>query len=249
LLASLTLVARAEIPTGWSTNTNSISGNAGSKQPVLVFFTASWCQPCKLMSRLTLSNDTVKLVVTNMTHLAVDIDEHQDLAEKFGIDGVPTFLLLSDNGTEVRRTSGFQPASDFLRWLTNGVTEAQATIARREECQKKIATADELIASTEADAFPHVATLLFDLCADRDESISHSAAERLKTVAAHQPTALLDGLADPRLATRIQVANALRNHFGESFDFDPWANLADRSKSAQQWRAKLTQKEQLERTP
>ena len=239
-IACLTLTSRAEIPVGWSTNTNAISGNAGSKQPVLVFFTASWCQPCKLMSRLTLTNDVVKEVVTNMAHVAVDIDDHQDLAEKFGIDGVPTFVLLSDNGTEVRRTSGFQPASDFLRWLTNGVTEAQVAIAHRAECQKKIVSVDELIASAETDSFPRAATLLFDLCAERDESISHAAAERLKTVAAQNPVALLDGLADPRLATRLQVANALHAHFGEKFDFDPWADLAVRSKSAQQWRAKLT---------
>jgi thioredoxin-like negative regulator of GroEL len=248
LLACLTLTSRAEIPADWSTNTNAISGKSGSKQPVLVFFTASWCQPCKLMTRLTLTNNFVKQVVTNLTHIAVDIDDHPDLAQKYGIDGVPTFVLLSDNGTEVRRTSGFQPASDFLRWLTNGVTEAQAAIVYRAECQKKLAAVDQLIASTETDSFPQAATLLFDLCAERDESISHAAADRLKTVAAHDPAALSDGLADARLATRIQVANALHDRLGEKFDFDPWDNLADRSKSAQQWRANLAQKEPLERT-
>src|SRR3569833_2225860 len=77
-IACLTLTSRAEIPVGWSTNTNAISGNAGSKQPVLVFFTASWCQPCKLMSRLTLTNDVVKEVVTNKTHNTNNNDDHQD---------------------------------------------------------------------------------------------------------------------------------------------------------------------------
>jgi len=239
LLVWLAPAARAEIPAGWSTNTNSISSNAGSKQPVLVFFTASWCQPCKLMARLTLTNNFVKQVVTNLTHIAVDIDDHPDLAQRYGIDGVPTFVLLSDNGTEVRRTSGFQPASDFLHWLTNGVTESQAAIVYRAECQKKLAAVDQLIASTGTDSFPQAATLLFDLCAERDEAISRAAAERLKTVAAHDPAALSDGLADARLATRIQVANALHDRLGGTFDFDPWTDLTVRSKSAQQWRAKL----------
>ena len=238
-IACLSLAARAEIPAGWSTNTNAISATAGSKQPVLVFFTASWCQPCKLMTRLTLTNDTVKQVVTNMTHLAVDIDDHQDLAAKYGIDGVPTFLLLSDNGTEVRRTSGFQPASDFLRWLTNGISDTEAAIARREAFEKKITEVDQLLVSTNANALHEAATQLIAVCAERDDSIARAAADRLKKVAAHDPLALLDGLVDPRLAARIQVANALRDHFGETFDFDPWANLADRSKNAQQWRAKL----------
>jgi thiol-disulfide isomerase/thioredoxin len=144
-LAFLTLTAHAEIPAGWSTKTNALAETSGSKQPVLVFFTASWCQPCKLMTRLTLTNDTVQQMVSTMTHLAVDIDEHQDLAQKYGIDGVPTFVLLSDTGAEVRRTSGFQPAPDFLRWLTNGVTEAQAVIARRELFEKEIASVDQLL--------------------------------------------------------------------------------------------------------
>jgi len=239
LLASLALSSRAETVAGWSANTNAIYGTAGSKKPVLVFFTADWCTYCKLMERTTLTNNAVKQVVTNMTHIVVDIDEHQGLAQKFGVDGVPTFLVLSDTGTEVRRSSGFQPAPDFLRWLTNGLTATQAAIARREAFEKQIADIDRLLASTNAESFRQAAVQLLTICAERDDSIAHAAADRLKKVAAHDPAALVDGLVDPRLAARIQIANALRDHFGETFDFDPWAALADRSKSAQQWRAKL----------
>lgn len=246
-LTCLALSAHAEIPAGWSTSTNEISGTAGSQQPVLVFFTASWCQPCKLMTRLTLTNDSVKQVVSNMTHLAIDIDEHQDLAQKFGIDGVPTFVLLSDTATEVRRASGFQPAPDFLRWLTNGMSDAQAAIARREAFEKKIAEIDQLMLAANATATHQAAVQLLEVCAERDESLARAAADRLKTLAAREPAALLDGLVDPHLAARIQIANALRAYIGENFDFDPWAPLSERSKSAQQWRAKLTQN--LERSP
>jgi len=240
LLPIATPMARATSPLAWSTHTNAIYGIAGSKQPVLVFFTADWCTYCKLMERTTLTNDAVKQVVTNMTHIVVDIDEHQDLAQKFGIDGVPTFLVLSDTGTEVRRSSGFQAASDFLRWLTNGVTEAHVATARREAFEKQIADVDQLLTSTNNEALHQAAQQLFSVCAEREETIARAAAERLKKVAARDPAALVDGLVDPRLAARIQIANALRDHFGDSFDFDPWAALADRSKSAQQWRLKLT---------
>jgi thioredoxin-like negative regulator of GroEL len=243
LLASLPAAARAETVAGWSTNTNAISGIAGSKQPVLIFFTADWCTYCKLMERTTLTNDAVKQIITNLTHIVVDIDAHQDLAEKYGVDGVPTFLLLSDTGTEVRRSSSFQPAPDFLRWLTNGVTDVQVAIARREAFEKKIADIDQLLVSTNTEAFREAALQLFTVCAERDDAIAHAAGERLKKVAAHDPAALVDGLVDPRLAARIQIANALRDHFGDGFDFDPWADLAERSHSAQHWRAKLTSKE------
>jgi thioredoxin-like negative regulator of GroEL len=181
-----------------------------------------------------------------MPHVAVDIDEHQDLAAKHGISAVPTFLLMSETGAEIRRTTGFQSATDFVRWVTNGVSEAQAEAARRAELRKKIATADEFIAAAESDSFPHAATLLYEVCADRDETIAHAADQRLKTIAAHEPSALLDGLNNYQLGTRIEVANVLRESLGDKFEFDPWAGQDDRAKIIHQWRAKLAAKENLE---
>jgi thioredoxin 1 len=247
LMACVAVAARGEIPTGWNTNYSSAFPEAmGSKEPVLVFFTASWCGPCKMMSRTTLTNDSVRQALAGMPHVAVDIDEHQDLAAKHGISAVPTFVLLSEFGAEIRRTTGFQPASDFLRWLTNGNFEAQAEAARRAELEKKIASVDELIAAAESDSFPHAATLLFEVCGDRDETIAHAAEQRLKTIAARDPGALLDGLNNYRLATRIQVANVLREHLGDTFEFDPWVGLEERAKVIHQWRAKLAAKENIE---
>jgi len=248
LVAFVTVTTRGEIPTGWNTNYSSAFTEAmGAKEPVLIFFTASWCGPCKMMSRLTLTNDAVRQVLSGMPHAAIDIDERQDLAAKHGVSAIPTFVLLSEFGAEIRRTTGFQPASDFLRWLTNGVSEAQAEAARREEFQKKIASVDEMIASTDSDAFPHAATLLYELCADRDETIAQAADHRLKAIAAKNPSALLDGLNDYRLAARIHVANVLRENLGDKFEFDPWAGPDERAKVIHLWRAKLATKEKIER--
>jgi thiol-disulfide isomerase/thioredoxin len=247
LIACVAIAARGEIPTGWTTNYSSAFAEAmGSKEPVIVFFTASWCGPCKMMARTTLTNDSVRQALSEMPHVAVDIDEHQDLAAKHGISAVPTFLLMSETGAEIRRTTGFQSASDFVRWVTNGVSEAQAEVARRAEFRKKIATVDEFIASGEGDSFPHAATLLFELCGDRDETIVRATDQRLKTIAAHEPSALLYGLNDFRLATRIQVANVLRERLGDKFEFDPWAGLDERAKVIHQWDAKLAAKENIE---
>jgi len=247
LMTFAVITARAEIPTGWKTNYSSAFTEAkSSKEPVLVFFTASWCGPCKMMSRTTLTNDAVRQALAAMPHVAVDIDEHQDLAAKHAISAVPTFVLLSEFGAEIRRTTGFQPASNFLRWLTNGISEAQAEAARRAESQKKIASVDELIASTESDSFPHAATLLYELCGDRDETIAHAADQRLKTIAARDPGALLDGLNNDQLATRIEVANVLRESLGDKFEFDPWAGLDERAKVIHLWRATLAAKENIE---
>ncbi len=247
-MALVAVAARGEIPTGWETNYSTAFTEAmGAKEPVLIFFTASWCGPCKMMSRLTLTNAAVQQALAGMPHAAIDIDEHQDLAAKRGISAVPTFVLLTEFGAEIRRTTGFQPASDFLRWLTNGVSEAQAEAARREEFQKKIASVDDLITSASADSIHQASTQLFELCADRDDTIVQASEHRLKAIAEKDPTALLDGLNDSHLATRLRVANVLRERLGDKFDFDPWTDPKERAKLVQQWRARIAASESIER--
>jgi hypothetical protein len=152
---------------------------------------------------------------------------------------VPTFVLLSAAGDEVQRTTGFQAASDFVPWLTNGLSGAKEATLRQDLARKTLAEADQLLTSTSADAPRLCATKLFDLCAERDEATIRLAAERLKVLASRQPAALLDGLGDPRLAVRIQAANALRAQLGEQFNADPWGEAAARAEAIANWRAKL----------
>ena len=60
LIVAGSLALRAEIPVGWSTNyVASLSAAASEQQPTLAFFTASWCGPCKLMSRITLTDPVI----------------------------------------------------------------------------------------------------------------------------------------------------------------------------------------------
>ncbi len=240
LLLGAALAARAEIPGGWSTNYTAALAEAGAEQkPALFFFTASWCGPCKMMSRETLSDPAVQMTLSNMARAAIDIDEQPEMAAQHGIEAVPAFVMFSAAGEEVRRATGFQEAGEFLQWLSNGVAGARESLLRREVFQKKLAEADELLASTNAGALRQGAAQLFDLCAGRDEPLVRSAAERLRTVASRQPAALLDGLNDARLAVRIQAANALRLQLGDAFGIDPWSDAGTRADAVEKWRTKL----------
>lgn len=63
-----------------------------SELPVLVDFSATWCQPCRAIAPLVdqLAGEYEgKVKVT-----AVDIDESPGTAEKFGIRGVPTLVMV-----------------------------------------------------------------------------------------------------------------------------------------------------------
>jgi thioredoxin-like negative regulator of GroEL len=237
----IAVVVRAEVPAGWSTNFTAAVSAAGSNQePVLVFFTASWCGPCRMMARTTLTNEAVVHALSTVTHVALDIDEHPDLAQQHDVRAVPTFAILANGGGEVDRTTGYQSPAEFLDWLTNGVSEARENAAQLVRLHEQLATADQLLTGTNADSTLRAATELFELCAERDSATSQAAISRLKSLGARDPRLLLDGLRDRRLAVRIQVANILRERLGDGFDVDPWSDAASCKKAIETWRKKLS---------
>ena len=233
--------ARAELPAGWSTNLTAALSEARSKQQsLLVWFTASWCGPCRLMGRTTLTNEAVLHVLSTISRVALDIDEHPDLAARYNVEAVPTFVILSTGGDEVARTTGYQPPADFLQWLTNSVSEAKETAARQIRSREQLAAADELLSGTNSGSSRQAAAELFGLSADRNRDVSQAAIRRLQVLAVREPVVLLDGLKDPRLAVRLQIANLLRDRLGDGFDVDPWNNAATSGPAIEKWRGILS---------
>ena len=240
LLVGAAAMARADLPVAWSTNLPAALSEASSKQqPLLVWFTASWCGPCRLMGRTTLTNEAVRQVLSTLGCAVLDIDEHPDLAARHHIEAVPTFVMLSTGGDEVVRTTGYQAPADFLPWLTNSIAEAKETAARQIRCQEHLAAADQLLSGTNAGSSRQAATELFGLCAERNPAIAQAAITRLQVLAVREPIVLLDGLKDPRLVVRIQIANMLRDRLGEGFDVDPWNNAATSGPAIEKWRGIL----------
>jgi thioredoxin-like negative regulator of GroEL len=230
----------AEIPAGWSTDyTNSLSLALQNQKPALIFFTASWCGPCKLMARSTLSQPEVQSALSNVAPVAIDIDENHDLAARYGIDAVPTFVMLSPSGNEVQRVTGFQGPSDFIPWLANGALAAKQAAIRQSNIENQFAKITQLLASTNSNELNRAAAALIDLCAEHDDKVVQSSVDLLKSLAAKQPVLLLDGLNNSHLAARIQVANILRAQFGDSFGVDPWGDPTIRANTIDLWRARL----------
>lgn len=76
----------------------------------LLYFTASWCGPCRMFKPIMA--DVGKLVTVKV----LDVDEYPELAEAYNVKSVPTVVKLED-GVETKRILGAMGKSDVIAKL------------------------------------------------------------------------------------------------------------------------------------
>ncbi len=85
-----------------------------AKVPVLVDFWASWCGPCKMMTPVV--EEIAKEMQERAKVCKVNVDEEADLAVKYGIMSIPTFLVFKE-GKVVHSTVGVQEKENIISLL------------------------------------------------------------------------------------------------------------------------------------
>ena len=80
-------------------------------EPVLVDFFATWCGPCKMMAPVIDEIAAEKAGAASV--YKIDIDENMDIAQKYGVASIPTFIVFK-GGEPVAKTLGAQPKDALL---------------------------------------------------------------------------------------------------------------------------------------
>lgn len=95
----------------------------GADNPVLVDFSATWCQPCKALAPTI--DAVAKEYDGKLGVYKIDIDAAPNTATHFGIAGVPTCIFFS-GGKEVERFQGNRDLR-FIKELVDKVLSATAS--------------------------------------------------------------------------------------------------------------------------
>jgi protein disulfide-isomerase len=94
--------------------------SAQSGKPVILFFTGTWCVPCRIMKRTVWADRDVEAVVrAGFTPVMIDLDDPAaaDAVRQYHVGGTPTTIIADPQGKILDRVEGGIGKDIFLGWL------------------------------------------------------------------------------------------------------------------------------------
>jgi thioredoxin 2 len=94
---------------------------ANAKVPVLVDFWAVWCGPCKMVAPEV--KKAAQALAGRGLVLKVDTDRLTDVAARFQVTSIPTFIVFR-GGAPVLRQAGAVRQAQLLQWVDSATAAA-----------------------------------------------------------------------------------------------------------------------------
>ncbi|MCL4399144.1 thioredoxin [Candidatus Parvarchaeota archaeon] len=85
-----------------------------SKKPVLVDLWATWCGPCRWYSPII--EELSGKYEGKLDFVKVDVDKNNEIASKYGVEAIPTTLLI-ENGNVKASAVGAMQKDALKKWI------------------------------------------------------------------------------------------------------------------------------------
>ena len=72
-------------------------------------FYADWCGPCRIL--------TTMLNKAQIEYKPINVDNNEELVNKYDIKTIPVFMAVKDDGTEIDRFVGVKSADAIKQWI------------------------------------------------------------------------------------------------------------------------------------
>lgn len=103
----------------WLTDLNEAKALAAKTgKRIFVDFMATWCGPCKMLDAEVLQTERFKdIAQKKLVLLRIDVDAQKSIASMYGIEAMPTQMVLDKDGQVVAKTVGWGGADAFYSFL------------------------------------------------------------------------------------------------------------------------------------
>ena len=101
------------------------------KEGKLVFIDAhtAWCQPCVMMEKNVFSLNTVADYYNeHFINVKIDFGKEKELAERFGVNGYPSFIFVNGKGKAVYIAGGYTEEKEFIGYGEAALKAAEGIV-------------------------------------------------------------------------------------------------------------------------
>lgn len=86
-------------------------------KPIFIDFYATWCGPCRMLDEQTYPDAKVVAESRKWVMLKVDVDKNPGMAQRYGIQSLPTLAFMNLDGKITGQAIGFRDAKQFVQSL------------------------------------------------------------------------------------------------------------------------------------
>ena len=98
---------------------NGIAQAAQTGKPIMLYFTADWCPPCKELKKYVFSRADVAEASRQLVNIYLDVDQDRATMESYRVRSIPIIFFLDNSGEVVSTITGAGSAKAFIKHMNN----------------------------------------------------------------------------------------------------------------------------------